>query len=66
VPGVKSPSAFQTSILINVPDPERPLEYTRVTGFEGQKRGVVVNVWQDEVGYFYNSKRGTIYLPERP
>jgi hypothetical protein len=66
VAGVRQPSAFQTSILINVPDPERPLEYTRVTGFEGRQRGVVVNVWQDELGYFYNSRRGKIYLPQKP
>src|SRR5205823_9766570 len=51
--------ATETSILINVPDPENaPLAYTLVTGYEGQKSGYVISVWEDDLGYFYYSRRG--------
>jgi hypothetical protein len=60
-------SATQTGILINVPDPENaPLTYTLVTGYEGQKSGFVISVWQDDLGYFYYSTRGKVYLPRKP
>lgn len=58
-----------TGIYLIVPDPENaPLVYRRLTGYEGwQERGVIVEVWSDDFGYFYWAGEGRkTYLPERP
>ncbi len=56
-------------IYLVVPDPEdAPLVYHRLTGYEGwQERGVIVEVWSDDFGYFYwGGEDRKIYLPGRP
>jgi hypothetical protein len=61
-------SGIQTGIYIVVPDPDTaPLVYWRLTGHEGwQDRGVIVDVWHDDVGYYYLNHGRKIYLPGRP
>lgn len=55
-------------IYITVPDPKNaPLVYQRVTGYEGwQAHGTVLEVWSDDVGYYYHGKLGNVYLPGKP
>ncbi len=55
-------------IYIAVPDPENdPLTYTRVTGFERLPgRGVILDVWSDDFGYYYLYEGAKHYLPGRP
>ena len=57
-----------TGIYIAVPDPENdPLTYTRVTGFETlPRRGVILDVWNDDFGYFYRYGGAKRYLSGRP
>jgi hypothetical protein len=58
-----------TGIYLIVPDPmNAPLVYRRLTGYEGwQERGVIVEVWSDDFGYFYwAGENRKIYLPGRP
>jgi len=58
-----------TGIYLLVPDADNaPLVYKRLTGKEGWQKppAVVVTVWSDDRGYYYNSKRGKVRLPERP
>ena len=58
-----------TGIYLLVRDPvHAPMQYERLTGFQGwQPRGaVVVTVWQDAAGYFYYRHGERFYLPERP
>ncbi|MBA2434607.1 MAG: DUF4157 domain-containing protein [Chthoniobacterales bacterium] len=64
---VRAGPGTETGIYLHVPDPKTPLVYKRITGREGwQKKGVIVTVWSDDRGYYYNSKAGKIRLPERP
>lgn len=58
----------ETGIYLHVPDPKNaPLVYKRITGHEGwQQKGIIVSVWSDDRGYYYNGKNGRIRLPERP
>ena len=55
-------------IYISVPDPENePLIYSRVTGYEPlPTRGVILDVWHDDFGYYYLFKGERHYLPGRP
>jgi hypothetical protein len=55
-------------IYLIVPDPvNAPLVYRRLTQYEGwQERGVIVEVWSDDFGYFYWSDGRKTYLPGRP
>jgi hypothetical protein len=57
-----------TGIYLIVPDPVgAPLVYRRLTQYEGwQERGVIVEVWSDDFGYFYWSSGSKVYLPGRP
>jgi len=57
-----------TGIYIDVPDPQNaPLVYRLVTGRLGwQKRGVIMTVWRDDIGYYYHGKDGKLYLPGKP
>jgi hypothetical protein len=61
-------SGIGLGINIVVPDPENePLVYHRLTQFEGwRERGVIMEVWQDDFGYFYTYRGRKHYLPERP
>jgi hypothetical protein len=60
-------SGVGTGIYINVPDPTNaPLVYYRLTGYEGWQRGLIMEVWSDDVGYYYHGKLGNVYLPRRP
>lgn len=57
-----------TGIYIHVPDAQHaPLLYRRLTGYDGwQDRGVIVTVWQDDIGCYYHRGDSKIYLPRRP
>jgi hypothetical protein len=57
-----------TGIYIHVPDPKNaPLVYRRLTGHQGwQQRGLIIEVWSDDIGYYYHGKDGKIYLPGKP
>lgn len=62
-------------IFLIVPDPENaPQVYRLYTGYEGwwlkrsrgQERGVLVDAWEDDFGYFYYYKGERHYLPGHP
>jgi hypothetical protein len=56
-------------VYLHVPDPKNaPLRYHVLTGHEGwQEHGIVVQVWSDEFGEYYNASGDRrIYLPEKP
>jgi hypothetical protein len=57
-----------TGIYIHVSDPKNaPRVYRRLTGHEGwQKQGTVKEVWEDDIGPYYQGKDSKIYLPGRP
>jgi hypothetical protein len=61
------PRAVRTGIYLIVDDPEgNPLEYHRISPTEPFSRGVIVDVWRDETGYFYRYEGRRVDLPERP
>jgi hypothetical protein len=57
-----------TGIYIHVSDPKNaPLVYQRLTGHLGwQKQGTIMEVWEDDIGPYYQGKDSKIYLPRRP
>ncbi len=67
-----APTAFARphkvyGLYISVPDPEnKPLSYTTLSTFAKTSKGVVVDVWQDDFGYFYFYLSAKHYLPKRP
>lgn len=55
-------------IYIAVPDPDNePMTYTPVTGYNKLPgRGVILDVWSDDFGYYYLYGGEKHYLPGRP
>lgn len=61
-----SPRGINIGAWIVVPDPENaPLDYYLLTGFE-EVRGPIMEVWEDDFGYFYMYKGERHYLPRSP
>jgi hypothetical protein len=58
----------QTGLFLLVPDPENaPLVYERVSPtMTWSSRGTIVEVWRDDLGYYYPYQGKKIYLPGRP
>jgi hypothetical protein len=62
---VRLRSAIATGFWLVVPDPDRrPMDFSCLTGFQ-EKRGVIVDVQEDEFGCFYNWK-GRHHLDQNP
>jgi hypothetical protein len=64
-----SATGIQTGTFIIVPDPvNRPLDYQRLTG-TGQywnSKEQPIEVWHDDLGYYYLDRGQRHYLPGRP
>jgi uncharacterized protein DUF4157 len=61
-------SGVGLGIYIVVEDPDNaPLVYRRLTSREGwNTRGVIMEVWSDDSGYYYPYQGRKVYLPGRP